>query len=98
MFMIGNFITAIATVINLALQFYIFIVFGRVIISWVSADPNNPIVRFLKKATDPVLNRIQRYIPPMGGLDLSPIALLLAIYFLQIFLVQTLMRIGQNLQ
>ena len=98
MFIIGNFITAIATILNFVLQLYIFIVLGRVIISWVNADPYNPIVRFLKKATDPVLDRIQRYIPPMGGLDLSPIALLLAIYFLQIFLVQTLMRIGQNLQ
>ena len=96
--MIGNFIIAIATVINLVLQFYIFVVLGRVIISWVNADPYNPIVRFLKKATDPVLNRVQRYLPPMGGIDLSPMALLLVIYFLQIFLVQTLMRIGQNLQ
>ncbi len=98
MFIIGNFITALATIINLVLQLYIFIVLGRVIISWVNADPYNPIVRFLKQATDPVLTKIQRYIPPMGGIDFAPMALLLAIYFLQSFLVQTLMRIGQSLQ
>ena len=72
MFMLGNFILAIAKLINFALSAYIWIVIGRAVISWVNADPYNPIVRFLVQVTDPILFRIRRYVPSMGGIDLSP--------------------------
>jgi len=98
MFMIGNFILAIAKLINFALSAYIWIVIGRAVISWVNADPYNPIVRFLVQVTDPILLRIRRYIPSMGGIDLSPMILIFAIVFLQSFLVPTLMQIGMSLQ
>jgi len=98
MFMLGNFILAIAKLINFALSAYIWIVIGRAVISWVNADPYNPIVRFLVQVTDPILLRIRRYIPAMGGIDLSPMILILAIDFLQSILVPTLMRIGMSLQ
>ena len=98
MFMLGNFILAIAKLINFALSAYIWIVIGRAVISWVNADPYNPIVRFLVQVTDPILLRIRRYIPSMGGIDLSPMILILAIVFLQSFLVPTLKQIGMSLQ
>ncbi len=98
MFMLGNFILAIAKLINFALSAYIWIVIGRAAISWVNADPYNGIVRFLVQATDPLLIRIRRFLPVMGGLDLSPMVLIFAIVFLQSFLVPTLMRIGMSLQ
>jgi YggT family protein len=98
MFMLGNFILAIAKLINFALSAYIWIVIGRAVISWVNADPYNPIVRFLIQVTDPILLRIRRYIPSMGGIDLSPMILILAIVFLQSFLVPTLRQIGMSLQ
>ena len=98
MFMFGNFILAIAKLINFALSAYIWIVIGRAVISWVNADPHNPIVRFLIQVTDPILLRIRRYIPSMGGIDLSPMILILAIVFLQSFLVPTLTQIGMSLQ
>ncbi len=98
MFMLGNFILAVAKLINFALSAYIWIVIGRAVISWVNADPYNPIVRFLVQVTDPILLRIRRYIPSMGGIDLSPMILILAIVFLQSFLVPTLMQIGMSLQ
>ena len=81
-----------------ALSAYIWIVIGRAVISWVNADPYNPIVRFLIQVTDPILLRIRRYIPSMGGIDLSPMILILAIVFLQSFLVPTLTQIGMSLQ
>jgi len=96
--MFGNFILAIAKLINFALSAYIWIVIGRAVISWVNADPYNPIVRFLIQVTDPILLRIRRYIPSMGGIDLSPMILILAIVFLQSFLVPTLTQIGMSLQ
>ena len=98
MFMFGNFILAIAKLINFALSAYIWIVIGRAVISWVNADPYNPIVRFLIQVTDPILLRIRRYIPSMGGIDLSPMILILAIVFLQSFVVHTLTQIGMSLQ
>ena len=98
MFMLGNFLMAIAKLINFALTAYMWVVIGSAVISWVNADPYNPIVRFLRQATDPLLLRIRRVLPVMGGFDLSPMVLILAIVFLQSFLVPTLMQIGQSLQ
>jgi len=98
MFMLGNFLMAIAKLINFALSAYIWVVIGSAVISWVNADPYNPIVRFLRQATDPLLTRIRRVLPAMGGFDLSPMILILAIVFLQSFLVPTLLQIGQSLQ
>jgi len=98
MFMLGNFILAIAKLISFALSAYIWIVIGRAVISWVNADPYNPIVRFLVQVTDPLLLRIRRYVPSMGGIDLSPMILIFAVVFLQSFIVPTLMRIGMSLQ
>jgi YggT family protein len=97
MYIIANFLLALAAVINLVLGVYIWIVLGRVIISWVSADPYNPIVRFLYGATEPLLEPIRRRLPVMGGLDLSPMLLILAIIFLQNFLVPTLQRMAVSL-
>jgi YggT family protein len=97
MFMIGYFLLALAKLLNMAFYAYIWIVIGRAIISWVNADPYNPIVRFLIQATDPVLQKIRRYVPPMGGVDLSSMLLIFTLIFLQSFIVPTLDRIGNSL-
>ena len=98
MFMFGNFIKAIADLLNFVLSAYIWIIIARAVISWVNADPYNPVVRFLHQVTDPVLNRIRRFLPVMGGFDLSPMVLIFAIIFLQSFLVPTLRQIAAGLQ
>ena len=98
MFMLSNFLLAIAKLLNFALSAYIWIVIGRAVISWVNADPYNPVVRFLVQVTEPLLVRIRRVLPIMGGLDLSPMVLILAIVFLQSFLVPTLQQIAMSLR
>ena len=98
MFMFGNFIKAIADLLNFVLSAYIWIVIARAVISWVNADPYNPVVRFLHQVTDPVLDRIRRFLPAMGGFDLSPMVLIFAIIFLQSFLVPTLRQLAAGLQ
>ena len=98
MFILGNFIAAIAKLVNFVFDAYIIIIFARAVISWVNADPYNPIVRFLIQATDPLLSRIRRYVPSLGGLDISPLILILAIMFLQSLLVPTLQQIAINLR
>ena len=91
MFMVSNFLFALAKLVEILLGVYMWIVIGRAILSWVNPDPYNPIVRFLHDVTEPVLSRIRRWIPVFGGgMDFSPMILILAIYFLMSFLVPTL--------
>lgn len=97
MFVLANFLAAVAEMINIILSLYMFIIFGRVIISWVSADPYNPIVRFLISATEPVLYPIRRRLPVMGGIDFAPFLLILAIIFIKSFIVQSLLQLAARL-
>lgn len=95
MFVMGNFIVAAATVIDIALTIYMWIVIIRALISWVSPNPYNPIVRFLYRATEPVLWRVRRLLPIGGmGIDFSPLIVILGIYFLRLFLVKTLIQLA----
>jgi len=95
---LGNLIGALATVVDILLNVYMWIIVGRAIVSWVSPNPYNPIVNFLNVATEPVLRYARRIIPPLGGsIDLSPILVLVVIVFLRQFLVKTLHQIATNL-
>lgn len=94
MFVIKNFLVALAGLIDLVFTIYIFIIIGRAVITWVNADPYNPVVRFLHQVTDPLLYRIRRFIPVIGGIDFSPMVLLLAVIFLKSFIVPTLMHMA----
>ena len=95
MFVIGNFLNSIAVVIDIVLTAYMWIIIGRALISWVNPDPYNPIVRFLRDVSDPVLYRIRRVLPLVaGGIDFSPMILIAAIIFLRSFLVPTLQRMA----
>jgi len=87
-------LTATAQVLGLVLTFYMYIVIARALISWVNPDPRNPIVRFLYNATEPLLYRVRRVIPFMGGIDFSPLIVIFAIYFLQGFLVASLVDLA----
>ncbi len=98
MFVLSNFLIAVAKILDIALTLYMWIIIGRAIISWVNPDPYNPIVRFLHSVTEPVLYAIRRRLPLFfGGIDFSPILVILAIIFLQSFLVQTLIQIARRL-
>lgn len=90
MFVLANFFFAVAGVLNLVLTLYLWIIIIRALLTWVNPDPRNPIVRFLHNATEPVLYPVRRALPYMGGIDLSPLVVIVAIYFLQIFLVSSL--------
>ena len=99
MFVIANLLTAIAQVLDYLLWVYMWILIGRVIVSWVNADYHNPIVRFLYAATEPVLDPVRRRMPlSSGGLDLSPLLVWIAIVFLQRFLVRSLYDLAFTLR
>ncbi|MET0486009.1 MAG: YggT family protein [Candidatus Rokuibacteriota bacterium] len=99
MFAVSHFILALARLLELVLWAYFWIIIARAVISWVSPDPFNPIVRFLYRVTEPVLRPIRRRLPTFQmGLDLSPMIVILAIYFLQSFLVESLRDLAVSLR
>jgi YggT family protein len=98
MFVISNFLVAIAKILDIGLTLYMWVIIGRAIISWVNPDPYNPIVRFLNAVTEPVLYPIRRRLPlSLGGIDFSPIIVILAIIFLQSFVVQSLIQMAARM-
>ena len=99
MFLMANFVSALALVVDYVLWIYLWIVVARALVSWVSPDPYNPIVRFLYSATEPVLYRLRRLVPLYaGGIDFSPILVFVAILFLQQFLVRSLYDLAHSLR
>jgi len=98
MFAVTNLIVAFARLLDLVLDIYFFIIIGRAVISWVNPDPYNPIVRFLYQATEPVLRPVRKLLPYMGGMDVSPIIVLLILRFGQWFVVKTLMDLAYRFQ
>jgi YggT family protein len=95
MFILSNFIIALARVLDIGLNLYMWIIIAQAVISWVNPDPYNPIVRFLHSVTEPVLYNIRRLIPVyFSGLDFSPIIAILVIIFLKTFLVQSLIQLA----
>jgi len=99
MLVFRNLLIALATVLNYALTFFMFITIARAVLSWVSPDPYNPIVRFIHNVTEPVLYQIRKRLPMMyGGIDFSPIVVILLIIFLQKFVVESLVGLADSLK
>ena len=98
MLVISNLLIAVARILDIGLSVYMWIIIGRAVVSWVNADPYNPIVRFLHSVTEPVLSAIRRRVPvSYSGIDFSPILVILAIVFLRAFVVQTLFQLAHRL-
>lgn len=98
MFILGNLLRALASLLNWALWAYMWILVARAVISWVSPDPYNPIVQFLVRSTEPVLRPVRRLLPLPGGIDFSPLVVILGLVFLQQFLVPSLLQLAWRLQ
>ena len=98
MFLLSNLLLALANLVNLVLEAYFWIIIAGAVLSWVSPDPSNPLVRFLRRVTEPVLRPIRRRLPTGMGLDFSPMVVLLAIYFLKWLLVGSLRDLALSLR
>jgi YggT family protein len=89
---------AIAKVISIGLTIYMYIVIAHAILSWVSPDPYNPIVRFINQVTEPLYYQIRKRIPTVfGGIDVAPIIIILSIIFINEFLVNSLQTLSRIL-
>lgn len=91
MFVFGNLLQAVAAILDAVLTIYWWIVIAAVVVGWVGADPYNPIIRFLRSATEPLFFQVRRRLPVVfGGMDFTPLVVILLLEFLRIFLVQSL--------
>ena len=98
MFIVSNLLLALAKILHLVLSLYMWLIIARAILSWVSPDPYNPIVRFLYSVTEPVLYAVRKRVPLfLGGMDFSPMIVILIIIFLDNFIVPSLSGLALRL-
>lgn len=98
MFIVGNFLNALAQIVNIALTVYMWIIIISALISWVNPDPYNPVVRFLRGASEPVLRPIRKALGLKMSIDVSPIIAILGIMFLQYFVVATIIDLAHRMK
>ena len=95
MFIVGNFISGIAEVLDIILQAYTWALIINALLSWVNPDPYSPIVRFLHQITEPALRPIRRIIPFGNiGIDFTPMIAILIIVFLRRVLISSLYELA----
>lgn len=91
MFVLGNLLQAVASVLDILLQALLIVILVNALLSWVRPDPNNPIVMFLDRVSDLVCNPIRRLFPTtISGIDFAPFIAMLAIWFVKMFVIESL--------
>ncbi len=99
MFVIGNFIFAVAVILQYLITILTWIIIIRALISWVNPDPYNVIVQILHRITEPILAPLRRIIPMQNaGIDISPIIAILLLWFVRLFIVNSLLGLALRLR
>ena len=99
MFVIGNLILAVAVIMQYLITILTWVIIIRALISWVNPDPYNVIVQILHRITEPILAPIRRIIPMHNmGIDISPIIAILALWFVRLFIVNSLFGLALRLK
>lgn len=100
MFVVSNFLLALARVLDFTLTALTWFIIIRALVSWVNPDPYNTIVQLLYKVTEPILYPIRKLLPfgLQSGIDLSPIIAILIIIFCRGFFVQTLFDLAHKMR
>lgn len=99
MYVVGNFIAAIAVILGYLVTILTWLIIIRALISWVNPDPRNMIVQILYKITEPILAPLRRIIPLYNiGIDISPIIAILCLWFVRLFIVRTLVELALRLR
>jgi len=98
MIVLSLLLQAIAQILHMVISIYIWIVIIAALITWVRPDPYNPIVQTLYRLTEPVYALVRRYIPTLiGGIDFAPLIVIIALQFIDLFVVRLLMKIAARL-
>jgi len=96
--LLTNFVLAIARVLNFIVSAYTIVIVVRVILSWIQIPSLYPVAVIVYKLTEPLLRPIRKYVPPhkMGGLDLSPMILLIILMFINSFVIRSLIQVAMR--
>ena len=98
MMVLSTLIEALAQILHMVLNIYIWVVIISALITWVRPDPYSPIVQILRRLTEPVYEFVRKYIPTMiGGIDLAPIIIILGLQFFDLFAVKLLFSLASGL-
>ena len=89
-FPFGAFLWSVPALVELTINIFLFAVFIRVLLSWLNPDPYNPAVGLLERLTDPIMRPAQRLVKPVGGLDLSPMVVMIGLVLLEMLAVPPL--------
>lgn len=87
-------VISLALLIQFAATVVLWMIILRAILSFVSPDPYNPMVQMLYRLSDPILKPFQKLIPPIGGLDLSPVFAVLALQLVRVLIAAPLIEVG----
>lgn len=91
-------IIALANAIHILFRAYTFLIFARVILSWIRIDPYHPtwgpVLRFIYQATEPIMQPVRNILPSMGGLDFTPIIVLIGLDLIRGLLIQVLLGLA----
>ena len=98
MIVLSTLIEAIAQLLLMVISIYIWVIIIAALISWVKPDPYNPIVQTLYRLTEPAYAVVRKYIPTViGGIDLSPIIIILGLQFFDLFIVIILFQMASSI-
>ncbi len=86
----GAFLWSIPELISLTIHIFLFSILILVIVSWVNPGSYNPAVSLLHAITEPLMRPARQKIPPISGIDLSPMAVIVALYLLEMLLLPPL--------
>lgn len=91
MFVLGNLLNALASILDIVINGLMLVILVNALLSWVRPDPSNPIVQFLDRVSDLACSPIRRLFPTtIGGIDFAPFIAMLALWFIRMFVVETL--------
>ncbi len=97
MFIVGNLLIAIGSVLHIIIYFFYIVIIIAAVLSWLRPNPYHPLIITIYKLSDIVVNPIRRFIPPIGFIDISPFIALLILYFVDLFVVKTILQLGYML-
>lgn len=98
MVVLSTFIVAVAQILDMVINIYIWVIIIASLITWVQPDPYNPIVQILNRLSDPAYRLVKRLIPTViGGIDLAPIVIILGLQFISLFVIKLLYSFASTL-
>lgn len=98
MVILSTFIVAIAQILDMVINIYIWVIIIASLITWVQPDPYNPIVQILNRLSEPAYRFVKSLIPTViGGIDLAPIVIILGLQFISLFVIKLLYAFASSL-